>query len=77
MFAVPCPTVLFTAGVLLAVRPAVSRWLYLIPVAWSVIAGSAAILFEVTPDLALFAAATVMVLDALMVIRPARALSVA
>jgi len=77
VFAVPCPTALFTAGILLAVRPAVSRWLYVVPVAWSVIAGSAAILFGIAPDFALFAAAAAMAVDALIVFRPSRAPSVA
>jgi hypothetical protein len=77
VFALPCPTVLFTAGVLLATNPPVPRWLYVVPVLWSLIGGSAAWLFGVTPDLMMFPAAAAMVLDALTVFRPARARSVA
>lgn len=63
-FAVPCPTVLFTAGVLLAVQPRVPRWFYIVPILWSILAGSAAVLFHVTPDLMLFAAAAALIIDA-------------
>jgi hypothetical protein len=77
VFALPCPTVLFTAGILLATNPPVPRWLYVVPVLWSLIGGSAAWLFGVTPDLMMFPAAAAMVLDALTVIRSARARSVA
>lgn len=63
VFAVPCPTVLFTAGTLLAATPALPRWLYAVPVAWAVVGGSAAFLLGMTPDLMLFAAAASLVLD--------------
>ncbi|MBZ5558650.1 MAG: DUF6064 family protein [Acidobacteriia bacterium] len=52
-FGVPCPTTIFTAGLLLAAMP-VSRWLLVVPIVWSLVAGSAAFLFGVTPDLVLF-----------------------
>jgi hypothetical protein len=55
-FAVPCPTALFTAGVLFAVVPPVPRWLFIVPVAWSVVGGSAALVLGMTPDLLLFVA---------------------
>jgi hypothetical protein len=76
VFAVPCPTVLFTAGILLAATPAVPRWLYVAPVLWAIIGGSAAFLLGVTPDLMLLAAAVALVLDGLAAARPARAASV-
>src|SRR5690606_344883 len=46
-FGVPCPTVLFTVGALLAARAAAPRWLGLLPLAWTVVGGSAAFLFGV------------------------------
>lgn len=58
--AVPCPTTLFTAGLLLAAAPPVPRSLFVIPIAWSLIGGSAAIFLRVTPDLMLFVAAAVL-----------------
>jgi hypothetical protein len=51
-FGLPCPTTIFTAGVLLlTTRPA--RILAIVPVIWSVIGGSAAFLMGVTADYAL------------------------
>lgn len=61
-FAVPCPTALYTAGVLLAAAPPVPRWLFVVPVAWSFIGGSAALLLGMTPDLMLFVAGACMAL---------------
>ena len=65
IFAVPCPTVLFTAGVLLAAAPPVPRWLFAIPLAWSVVGGSAALTLGITPDLMLFASGAALLLRAL------------
>jgi hypothetical protein len=46
----PCPVTIFTFGLLLLrVRP-VPRWLLVIPFAWSLIGGSAAILLHVPQD---------------------------
>jgi uncharacterized protein DUF6064 len=57
LFAVPCPTTLFTAALLLtAVRPA-PVVVFVIPVVWAAIAGSAALALGVRPDLMLFVAA--------------------
>ncbi len=59
-FAVPCPTTLFTAGLLLtAVAP--PRALFAIPIAWSLVGGSAALLLNMPPDLMLFAAAACLI----------------
>ena len=55
-YAVPCPTTLFTAGVLLATVPPVPRSLFVVPIAWSLVGGSAALVLGMTPDLMLFAA---------------------
>ena len=55
-FGVPCPTTLLTAGLLLAAVPPVPTWLVVIPVLWSIVGGSAALLLGVVPDLMLFVA---------------------
>ena len=62
--AVPCPTTLFTAGVLLAAIPPVPRMLLVIPIAWSLIGGSAAVLLGMPPDLMLLFAAALLTLYA-------------
>jgi len=59
-FGVPCPTTIFTVGLLLVARP-LSWSLAVIPVAWSVIGGSAALLLGVRADLLLFVAGGVLV----------------
>ncbi len=64
-FGVPCPTVLFTAGLLLAAVPPVPRWLLVIPVLWSLVGGSAALLLGVVPDPMLFVAGTALVVFAM------------
>ena len=51
-FGLPCPTTIFTAGVLLLATP--RRWgLSVVPVIWSVIGGSAAFLLGVYADVVL------------------------
>jgi len=51
-FGVPCPTTIFTAGFLMLAAP--RSWpLAIIPVIWSVVAGSAAVLLDVRADYAL------------------------
>jgi hypothetical protein len=60
--AVPCPTTVFTAGLLLAATPPVPRLVLVIPIAWSLIGGSAALLLGMPPDLMLFAAAAALLL---------------
>jgi len=51
-FGLPCPTTIFTAGVLMLATPRSWR-LSLVPVIWSAIGGSAAFLFGVHADVAL------------------------
>ncbi|HUD97163.1 MAG TPA: DUF6064 family protein [Woeseiaceae bacterium] len=51
-FGVPCPTTLFTTGLLLMATP-LRASLFIIPLIWAVIGGSAALLFDMTPDFAL------------------------
>lgn len=61
LFAVPCPTTLLTAGLLLALGPRAPRWLAVIPIIWAGIGGSAALLLGVRPDLLLIAAGIALV----------------
>jgi hypothetical protein len=64
LFAVPCPTTLFTAALLLtAVRPA-PVLVVVIPVMWAAIGATAAIALGVTPDLMLLVAAVCLVISA-------------
>lgn len=51
-FGLPCPTTIFTVGLLLLATPR-SRALAVVPVIWSAIGGSAALLLGVSADLAL------------------------
>lgn len=46
----PCPVTIFTFGMLLLTTGPVPRWLFVIPVVWSLIGGSAAILLHVPQD---------------------------
>ena len=62
LFAVPCPTTLLTAGCLLMASPGKLRGVAVIPILWSVIAGSAALTLGVTPDLMLLAAAALLLI---------------
>ena len=59
-FGVPCPTALFTIGVLLCSTTIVPRFLLFVPLAWSVVGGSAAIALGMPPDLLLLAGALVL-----------------
>jgi len=60
-FGVPCPTTIFTAGLLLLATPR-SWWLLLIPVIWSFVGGSAALLLGVRTDYGLPIAGVALVL---------------
>ena len=65
----PCPVTLFTLGLLLLTTAPVPRWLLAIPLAWSLIGGSAAFLLGVPQDwLLLFSGGAVV----LIVLRDAR-----
>jgi hypothetical protein len=56
LFAVPCPTTLFTAGVLLtAGRLPIA--ILIVPTLWALLGGTAAIALGVKPDFMLFGAA--------------------
>jgi hypothetical protein len=69
--AAPCPTIIFTLGLLLLVRHPRPWVPALIPLLWSVIGGSAAFLLDVPQDLGLLAAAILWLVGSL--IRPVRA----
>ncbi|MHB1329492.1 MAG: DUF6064 family protein [Gemmatimonadales bacterium] len=62
-FGVPCPTTLYTIGVLLIARASIPRWLAFIPLAWTAVGGSAAFLFDVRADLLLPAAGAALLLS--------------
>ncbi len=70
LFGVPCPTVLFTVGVLLCAHGPVARPLLVIPLAWCFVGGSASLLLGMTPDVLLFASAAAL----MPLLLPARAL---
>ena len=55
-FGLPCPTTIFTLGVLLLARPPVPRVLFVVPVLWTAIGTSAAFAFGVWQDLGLLVA---------------------
>lgn len=55
-FGLPCPTTLFTVGLLLLAGPGLHRALVLGPLAWSLVGGSAALALDVPQDFSLFVA---------------------
>lgn len=57
----PCPTTIFTIGLLLLGTWKVARWLLVIPALWAAIGGSAAVLLDVPQDFGLIAALLVAV----------------
>lgn len=73
-FGVPCPTGIFTVG-LLATSPQPPRAALIAPLVWSLIGGSAAVVLGVTTDLVLLACAPLLVAKAIVTRRaPARSL---
>jgi len=68
-FGLPCPTTIFTAGLLL-LASSPSPILSVVPIIWGVIGGSAAILLGVSADYALPIAAAVLVAFQLQTSRP-------
>jgi len=70
-FGVPCPTTMFTLGLLLLAAPPVPRWAFVVPLLWAAIGSSAAFLLGVIEDLALLVAGALGIAGAL--IRPAPA----
>lgn len=61
VFLVPCPLVILETGVLMMMREPVPRTLFVVPAVWSVVGGSAAVLFGVLPDYALFLCAVLLI----------------
>jgi hypothetical protein len=60
-FGVPCPTTIFTIGLLLT-ADTLPWWLAVVPILWSLIAGSAAVFLGVRADFALPVAAALLIL---------------
>ena len=58
-FGLPCPTTLFTTGLLLWAIPTLPRPVFIIPVLWSLIGTSAALQLGMVEDLSLAAAAVI------------------
>lgn len=58
-FGLPCPTTIFTVGLLLWARPRIPPAILIVPVAWSLVGESAAWLFGVVEDIPLLAAGLV------------------
>jgi hypothetical protein len=56
-FGLPCPTTILTIGVLVTARGPVPVGLSIVPIAWGVVGGSAAVLLDVPTDYALLASA--------------------
>lgn len=56
-FGLPCPTTLYTLGLLFMAAPGSSRWLRVAPLAWALIGTSAAFALGVPQDLALLVVA--------------------
>jgi hypothetical protein len=69
-FGVPCPTLIFTFGMLLWASKPVPRHLLVIPAVWSVVGSSAAILLEMREDYGLLPAAIVTITGMLAGKRP-------
>ena len=58
-FGLPCPTTIFTIGMLAMARARQARWALIVPILWSLVGGQAAFLLDVPPDLGLIAAGLV------------------
>ena len=56
-FGLPCPTTIFTIGVLAFLTPPYPRSVFIVPVLWCLVGGTAAFSLGVTQDLALVVAA--------------------
>ena len=66
----PCPTTIFTVGLLLQTHGRSVVWLSLIPILWALIGGSAAVLLNVPEDFGVAIAGGVLVISLTMVSRP-------
>lgn len=61
----PCPTLIFTLGVMLLSQPRLPAWLFAIPILWSAVGGSAAMLLDMPQDAMLLPAGVVAAVFAL------------
>lgn len=52
----PCPTAIFTIGILILGTWSTVRWLLVVPIVWSAVGGSAAIFLQVSQDFGLIVA---------------------
>lgn len=55
-FGLPCPTTIFTIGMLMLMTPSTPRWVYLAPLLWTLVGSTAAFLLDVYQDLGLVVA---------------------
>lgn len=69
-FGLPCPTTVFTFGLLLLARPSLPRSVFIIPVMWSIVATSAALQLGMMEDLSLPVVAIIASAVALRINRP-------
>jgi hypothetical protein len=74
-FGLPCPTTVFTFGLLLCARPSLPRMAFIIPVLWAAVATSAALQLGMMEDLSLPAVAIIAIVVRLKRARPVGALS--
>jgi hypothetical protein len=58
-FGLPCPTTIFTLGVLLFAVPPVPRWVFAVPLLWAAVGSVAAFQLGIYQDLALLASGAV------------------
>lgn len=71
-FGVPCPITIFTLGVLMLARDRKVGILFVVPVVWSVIGGSATFLLGVWPDIGLLVSGSIAFVWLAQEIRQAR-----
>lgn len=69
-FGVPCPTGIFTAGLLLTTAPRPPVVVVAVPVLWALIGGSAALVLGVATDYVLLACSVLLVVDTVRRARP-------
>jgi hypothetical protein len=65
LFAVPCPTTLVTAGLLLVVSGVPPRFASVVPMLWAAVGSSAAFALGIRADLALVLAGALLAIDTL------------
>lgn len=74
MFGVaPCPTTIFTIGLLILMRGRLVKWLAIVPLVWAMIGTSAAVFLGIREDLGLAVAAAALLIVLVMDFRAGRA----